>query len=144
MVTNKLKVYLSGSAKNVNEDFQSWRNRCQILTDNGYYEKLDFVDPMSFFNYTNKQPKTDKQCLDLFMWLIDQSDVLLCNLDYSNVSIGTGMEIEHAFCHDIPIIAFGEKPDTWYNWSETRSTVVFKTLDQAIEYINDTYVKAVC
>ena len=141
---NKLNVYLSGSTKNVEESFQSWRSKCQMLSHNGYYTKLNFVDPISFFNYTNKQPKTNKQCLDLFMWLIDQSEVLLCNLDYSNVSIGTGMEIEHAFCHDIPIIAFGEKSETWYNWAETRSTVVFKTVDEAIEYINNTYVKAVC
>ena len=142
--TNELKVYLSGSAKNVEEDFQDWRTRCKALTYNGYYTKINFIDPMIFFNYTNKQPKTDKQCLDLFMWLVKESDVLLVNLDYSNISIGVGMEIEHAYCRNIPIIAFGEKPETWYNWIKERSSVVFDTLDQAIDYIDNTYVKAVC
>lgn len=140
---SKLKVYLSGAAKQVEEDFQSWRSRCKMLSHNGYYTKLDFVDPNSYFNYTNKTPKTDKQCLDLFMWQIEKGDVLLVNLDYSNVSIGTGMEIEHAACHNIPIVAFGEKSDTWYNWCVERSTVIFRTLDQAIDYINDTYAKVV-
>ena len=141
--TNKLKVYLSGCTKHAEENFQSWRTHCKTLTLNGYYTKIDFIDPISFFNYTNKQPKTDKQCLDLFMWLVEQSDVLLINLDYSDKSCGSCMEVEHAYCRNIPIIAFGEKPKTWYNWAETRSTAVFENLDQAIDYINNTYVKAV-
>ncbi len=141
---NKLKIYLSGSTKNVDESFQSWRTYCETLTNNGYYTQLDFIDPISYFNYTNKQSKTDKQCLDFFMWLIEQSDVLLVNLDYSNVSIGTGMEIEHAYCRNIPIIGFGKKEDTHYNWVKVRCSVMFDTLDQAIDYINDKYRKAVC
>jgi hypothetical protein len=143
-MSNKLKIYLSGATKNIEENFQTWRNRCLMLRQNGYYTKLDFVDPISYFNYTNKKPKTDKQCLDLFMWQIENCDILLLNLDYSSLSCGACMEVEHAHCNNIPIIAFGEKPDTWYNWAETRSTVVFDSLDDAIEYIYDTYAKVVC
>lgn len=141
---NKLRVYLSGGVKQVDENFQSWRTRCLMLRQNGYYTELDFVDPINYFNYNNKQPKTDKQCLDFFMWQIDRCDVLLVNLDNSNVSVGTGMEIEHAFCKGIPIIAFGSKSNTWYNWAETRSTVIFDTLDQAVDYIHEYYAKVVC
>ena len=139
--TNNLKVYLSGSAKNVDESFQSWRTHCKTLTYNGYYTKIDFVDPMIFFNYTNKQPKTDKQCLDLFVWLVEQSDVLLINLDYSDKSCGSAMEVEHAFCKNIPIVGFGKKDDTHYNWVKERCTITFDTFEQSIDYINDTYVK---
>lgn len=143
-MNNKLKIYLSGATKQVDEDFQSWRNRCLTLCQNGYYTKIDFVDPISYFNYTDQQPQTDKQCLDLFMWQIENCDILLVNLDNSNVSIGTGMEIEHAYCNNIPIIAFGEKKETWYNWAVSRSSVIFRTLDIAIDYIYDTYAKVVC
>ena len=114
-----------------------------MLTQNVYYTNLEFIDPNSYFDYTNKQPKTDKQCLDLFMWQIEQCDVLLVNLDYSENSCGTNMEIEHALCNNIPIIAFGSKPETWYNWAETRSTITFKTLDGAVEYIHMYYGKVV-
>ena len=140
---NKLKVYLSGSVKHTSEDFQSWRTRCQMLSYNGYYTNLDFIDPNSYFNYTNKQPTTDKQCLDLFMWQVKQCDVVLCNLDYSNISIGTSMEVEHAYCHGIPIIGFGEKVETHYPWIKERCSVILKDLDEAIDYINDTYAKVV-
>ena len=140
---NKLKVYLSGSVKHADDNFQTWRSRCLMLTQNGYYTNLEFIDPNSYFDYTNKQPKTDKQCLDFVMWQIEQCDVLLVNLDYSENSCGTNMEIEHAFCNNIPIIAFGSKPETWYNWAETRSTITFKTLDGAVEYIHMYYGKVV-
>lgn len=140
---DKLNIYLSGATKNINEDFQSWRTKCTTASQNGFYTNLNFIDPISYFNYTDKQPKTDKQCLDLFMWLINQSDVLLVNLEHSNNSIGTGMEVEHAYCHKIPIIGFGTTYSTHYNWTKERCSVVFDTLGEAVEYIYNTYTKVV-
>lgn len=139
MNENKLNVYLSGSIKNVDLSFQNWRDKCLEIEENGFYPEINFIDPNSYFNYTNKLPKTDKQCLNLFMWLVRKCDVLLINLDQSDKSCGTCMEIEHAFCHNIPIIAFGSEPKTWYSWAETRSTVIFDTLEEAIEYIYMSY-----
>lgn len=138
-MNNKLKVYLSGAIKCVNTNFQNWRDTCFEIEENGFYSDIKFIDPNSHFNYTNKLPKTDKQCLDLFMWLVDKCDILLVNLDQSDKSCGTCMEIEHAFCHNIPIIAFGSNSKTWYSWAETRSSVIFNTLEEAIEYIYMSY-----
>ena len=139
MITNKLNVYLSGAIKCVNENFQNWRDECSVIEENGFCAEINFVDPNSYFNYTDKLPKTDKQCLDLFMWLVDKCDILLCNLDQSEMSCGTCMEIEHAYCHGIPIISFGSNTNTWYSWAETRSSVIFDTLEEAIEYIYMSY-----
>lgn len=135
---NKLNVYLSGATKHMSNEFQNWRYKCLIRQENGFYD-LNFIDPISHFNYTNKQPKTEKQCLDLFMWLVEKSDILLCNLDHSESSIGTAMEVEHASCNNIPIIAFGKKETTWYNWIVERCSVVFDDLDEAVNYISITY-----
>ena len=135
----KLNVYLSGSIKNVDLSFQNWRDKCIEIKGKGFYPCIKFVDPNSYFNYTDKLPKTDKQCLDLFMWLVDKCDVLLCNLDQSEKSCGTCMEIEHAFCHGIPIIAFGSNPNSWYSWAETRSSIIFDSLEDAIDYIYLSY-----
>ena len=136
---SKLKVYLSGSTKNVSEDFQEWREDCKRYSNDGFYDDLQFIDPISYFNYTNKQPMTDKQCLDLFMYQVEHCDVILVNLDHSEFSLGTAIEVEHAFCHNIPIIAFGCKKGTWYNWLEIRASVVFRSLSNALNYINDYY-----
>lgn len=138
-MNKNLNVYLSGSIKNVDLSFQNWRDKCLEIEENGFFAGLKFVDPNSHFNYTNKKPKTDKQCLDLFMWLVDNCEILLVNLDESDKSCGTCMEIEHAYCHGIPIIAFGSNPNTWYSWAETRSSVIFDTLEEAIDYIYLSY-----
>lgn len=136
---NKTTVYLSGAISNVSAMFQDWRNKCLEWSDNGLYTCLTFNDPNIYFNYTDKLPKTNKQCLDLFMWMIEQSDVLLVNLESSEFSCGTCMEIEHAYCRNIPIIAFGEYPGTWYSWAQERASIIFKTLEDAVEYINSSY-----
>ena len=65
------------------------------------------------------------------------------NLDYSNNSIGTAMEVEHAHCNNIPVIAFGSQESTWYNWVKERATIVFEDLDEACFYINETYVDSI-
>lgn len=140
---NKLRVYLSGATKNVDEDFQNWRTKCENVCIHGVFPNLKFINPITYFNYTSKLPKTDKQCLDLFMWQIERSDVLLLNLDNSNSSIGTAMEVEHAYCKGIPIIAFGNKKDTWYNWLVERTSVVFDNLYDAVDYIDDSYGEVV-
>lgn len=141
MRKRRINVYLSGATKKVDGSFQNWRAKCLSLGDEdyGWYHDLNFINPISFFNYTEKKPKTEKQCLDLFMWQIDQSDLLLVNLDYSEQSPGTLAEIEHAYCRGIPVIGFGEKPKTWYNWAEERCSVVFDELEEAVQYINDAY-----
>lgn len=136
---SKLRIYLSGAIKLVNEEFQNWRDRCHDIKQDGFYVNLKFIDPNNYFNYTNKLPKNDKQCIDLFMWQIDHCDVLLCNLDYSDKSIGTCMEIEHAYCNNIQIVAFGDKPDTWYPWAKERASVIYDDLEDALAYINMSY-----
>ncbi len=133
----KLNVYLSGNVRNVDKNFQSWRDKCKHYLL--YHGNLSFIDPIKYFNYTDKKPKTDKQCLDLFMHMIEKSNIILVNLDSSCSSIGTAMEIEHAFCKGIPVVGFGHDQSTWYNWVEERCSVTFEDLEDAIIYISETY-----
>ena len=136
---NKLRVYLSGATKLVDEDFQSWRDKCLEIGENGFCPSIKFIDPISYFNYTDKQPNTDKQCIDLFMWLVEKSNILLINLDNSDISCGSVAEVEHAYCNNIPIIGFGNNPKTWYSWAKERCSVTFDCLEDSIYYIDITY-----
>lgn len=136
---NRINVYLSGAIKNMDAEFQDWREHCSDFILSGFYPHLNIIDPNKFFNYTDKQSKTDKQCMDLFMYLLKKSDVLLVNLDNSNCSVGTGMEVEYALCNNIPIIAFGNKPETWYKWVEISAAVILEDVEEALEYINNSY-----
>lgn len=140
ITTERTKVYLSGSVANSPEDFQNWRD-----IDNGpryKYMYMLLIDPMKYFDYTYNAPITDKQCMDHFMWLIDQSDVLLVNMDNSKNSVGTGMEVEHAYKNGIPIIGFGKDENTWYPWIKERTSVIFQNREDAVDYIYQYYVKS--
>ena len=77
------------------------------------------------------------------MWQLDHSDIVLVNLDYSDVSCGTCMELEHAFLNNIPIIGFGDKSNTWYSWAAERASIIFDSLEEAIWYINDYYADSI-
>lgn len=134
---NGLNVYLSGAVKYMKEEFQNWRDECMDYAKHS--DNLNIIDPNKYFNYTDNQPVTNKQCLDLFMWLVEKSDVLLINLDYSNISCGSMAEVEHAHCYGVPVIGFGENPETWYSWAEERCSVVFEDFEEALEYINASY-----
>ena len=134
---NKLNIYLSGCVRNTYGEFQDWRDKCFDYAQ--YYNNLHFIDPIKVFNYTDKKPKTNKQCLDLFMYMIEKSNILLINLDYTDSSCGSLAEIEHAYCCRIPIIGFGKNKMTWYNWAEARCSIIFEDLEEAIAYISNTY-----
>ena len=136
---SKIKIYLSGAELKVDDKFQTWRDECFYYQMTGYYLNLEFINPIAHFNYTTRKPKTDKQCKDLFMWQIEKSDVLLVNLDKSDCSVGTGYEVEHANCFNIPIIGFGKNPDTLYSWTKENCSVVFDTLEEALDYISGSY-----
>lgn len=137
----KCKIYLSGAIKNTPLTFQKWRDTATVMLDySSIYNQVDILDPNEFFNYTNKKPQSEKQCLDLFMWLVDQSDLLLVNLDHTDESCGTCMEIERAYCHNKPIVAFGSDSKTWYNWAKERASVIFLTLEEAVQYVMDSYI----
>lgn len=139
----KCKIYLSGAIRNTPLAFQTWRSNAAVLLENcSICFKANTLDPNEFFNYTDKKPQSEKQCLNLFMWLVDQSDLLLVNLDHTDESCGTCMEIERAYCQDKPIIAFGSKSETWYSWAVERSSVIFSTLEEAVQYIMDSYITA--
>ena len=133
----KLQIYASGSEKNAPEGFTSWRDELKKMTI--WYNQLLVLDPMMHFNYTNKPPKTTRQCSNYFMWMIDQCDVLLVNLDHSDVSVGTGCEVQHGSDNHKPIIGFGVKPETWYEWTSDKCDVIFDTMEEAIEYIVEHY-----
>ena len=84
---------------------------------------------MEHFNYHDKAPKMPKQCYNYFMWMIDQCDVLLVNLDHSDVSVGTFGEVKHGYDRHKPIIGFGTKPKTWYEWTHELCDVIFDTFE---------------
>ncbi len=70
---------------------------------------LTYLFQVNLFNYDTLLPKTEKQCMNYFLHKVSKSDLLLVNLDNSNSSVGTGMEVQKAFDTGIPIIDLAQR-----------------------------------
>lgn len=134
------KIYTSGAIKNVTHEMAyEWRDMSKEYLENceSLYNVKVF-NPNKHFNYDELVPKTEKQCKAYFMYQLEQSNLILVNLNNSDKSIGTAMEIQKAVDYNIPIIGFGT-----YNmnaWEYDDCDIVFETLEEALDYIRFYYI----
>lgn len=129
-----IKVFLSGAIKHVNDYGEAWRYAAEkSLNEFG----IKVFSPNKYYNYDDKSSFTIKECRKLFFNHLRKSDVVLVNLNYSDSSVGTGMEISLANELKIPIIGFGN--EEIYDWVIDCCDVVLDNLEDAIDYIKSMY-----
>lgn len=130
-------VFLSGPVKHT-DDGEGWRNEVfSFARDADWY--LRIFDPCEYFDYSwsDEFQKSDRQIREYYFQAIKKANVVLCNLNETEFSVGTGMEVQYAVDHDIPVIGWGT--EVVYNWVKDSCTVVFDTLEDALEYITMYY-----
>lgn len=130
-----LKIYLSGASKNLDDHGNLWREDAKFIGD---MHSILAYNPNDFYNYTDKNPNTVKECMKLFLHQVELSDVILVNLDYTDGSVGTGMEVMHATNLNKPIIGFGNT--NVYPWVAEMCDVILSDLGQAMDYIAINYI----
>lgn len=137
---DRFQIYTSGATKNVLPCVSyEWRKAAQE-----YLEKCEtdydvhvFV-PDEHFNYESLKPQTEKQCMNYFLWQLDNSKLMLLNLDNSSGSCGTSFEVMRAIDKGIPIIGFGN--ENVYPWTKECCSVIFENEMKALRYIRDYYL----
>lgn len=129
-----IKVFLSGAIKHVNDYGESWRYTAEeTLKDNS----IKVFSPNKFYNYNDKSSFTIKECRKLFFNQLRKSDIVLVNLNYSDSSVGTGMEISLANELKIPVVGFGNIET--YDWIVDCCDVILNSLEEALDYIKSMY-----
>ena len=129
-----IKVFLSGAIKHINDYGESWRYTAEeTLKDNG----IRVFSPNKFYNYNDKSSFTIKECRKLFFNQLRKSDIVLVNLNYSDSSVGTGMEISLAHELKIPVVGFGNTET--YDWIVDCCDVILNSLEEALDYIKSMY-----
>lgn len=128
-----MKVYLSGASKYLEDEGAGWRKDCEELVEQLDWD-IDVINPNTFFNYSTMKPDTEKQCMTCLLHHVKKSDVILCNLDYTISSVGTGMELGMAHALGIPVIGFGKGIEV-YSWAEEMCDCVFDDVGEALSYI---------
>lgn len=132
-----MKVYLSGASKCLKDEGNNWRKECEELVEQLDWD-MDVVNPNTFFNYSTMIPDTEKQCMTCLLHHVTKSDIILCNLDYTMSSVGTGIELGMARALGIPVIGFGKGIEV-YGWAEEMCDCVFDSAGEALSYIYSYY-----
>lgn len=81
----------------------------------------------------------NKQVKQFYLSRIRKCDLVLVNLEHTNTSIGTAQELQFAVDNHIPIIGFNDYDS--YEWLPEDCDVIFKGINEAIDYINDFYLE---
>lgn len=136
----RFQIYTAGATKNVSKDeSHNWRKAtrdCLEKVDEKY--NVNVFIPDESFNYDTLLPKTERQCMNYFLYKVSESNLLLVNLNNSSLSVGTGMEVQKAIDTGIPIIGFGT--ENVYPWIKEHCDIVFEDKYDALLYIKEYYL----
>lgn len=131
-------IYTSGATKNVTpEESYNWRKNTREYFKYHLYN-VDVFIPEEHFSYQDP-PQTEKECMSLFLYKLAKSDFVLVNLNNSDTSVGTGIEIGMALQLGKPIIGFGTTHI--YPWIKEACNVTLNTIEESLEYIRLHYVE---
>ena len=131
-------VFLSGPVKYEADGGHGWRDEVYRYACNcDWY--LRVFDPTSFFDYewSDEFQKTDRQIKEYYLQAIRKATVVLVNLNYTECSVGTGIEVQAANDAGVPCVGWGK--EHVYPWVRDACTVVFDDLKTALEYITSYY-----
>lgn len=139
---NKL-IYLCGPMTGLTiEQYSKWRKYVQ----NEFAEinpSWKCFNPADHFNFgdVEKGIITDKQAMDIDLYHLKQSDIVLYYANDGGKSLGSMAEIAIAYDHNIPIICTNPKSNmqNLHPWIETMCNKIFDNLEDAIQFIVEHY-----
>jgi nucleoside 2-deoxyribosyltransferase len=129
-----ITIYTSGPMDNINEDEAiNWRKYVRSFLHQHCKVYVPIYDSIE---------DNGNEVWSRNYFMLDRSDVILVNLDYSNTRpfLGLSLEMGRAYFQHKPIVIFSN-----YDWVHENKTLqhhaakILRTLDEAIEYIKLNY-----
>ena len=141
----RFQIYLAGSCRHESDEGKGWREKAALIF-NEHIESDDYkvviIDPTSYFTYADrKDSETDRQIKCFYLDQIRHSRIVLVNLEGSDKSVGTGMEVQYAVNNNITVIGFNSNKEGIYPWILEECQVAFPSMLQAIDYIKEYYIE---
>lgn len=139
----RVKIYLSGSMSGVSFEEQSkWRQRVMDAINYQYEhnKKATFFNPVSFYNFEDKQQKSEREVMEFYLYNLRKSDIVIVN--FNNVwSIGTAMELMLAKEMHIPVIGWNSSGEKLHPWLSECVTRLCDDMKEAVEHVVDFYLR---
>ncbi len=141
----EFKIYLAGACRGLPDEGKIWRKETKeyfdrynnVFSNDGY--RIITYDPTSYFKRDGSNSVSSKQIKNFYLkHLINNSDLVLVNLNDTQYSVGTGCELQYAECHEIPVVGFGVRDI--YEWFSDYCDVVFDNQKEALEHIVGFYL----
>lgn len=132
-----VKIYLSGSMSGVSwEEQTKWRKQVMdAIKYNGYdYEKKPvFFDPTRFYNFEEKQQKSEREVMEFDLYNLRNSDLVIVNVN-NQWSLGTMSELILAKEYRIPVIGWNSSGEELHPWLVECITRMCDSLREAVEH----------
>ena len=136
------RIYLAGSMSGISfEESNMWREVSKEYLESrecNYHVKT--INPNDYFNFLVKRHETEEEIRRFDIHKVDISDLIFVNLN--GKSIGTAMELQHAFDKSIPIVGYKDDKEDLHPWLQCVCDRVFDNQKDALEYINEFYLLA--
>ena len=153
MYIRTLKIYLAGAMGGLSYDeYMGWRQEIsdkiflyRVVHDchdcvNKCVKSVDIINPADYYNFEHPRHASEREVMKFDLRHVKSSDLIIVNFN-SSVSQGTTAELAVAHDHDIPIIGVNADKLSLHPWDEAFCDRIFDSMDEAVEYIGDFYLR---
>lgn len=124
------------------EEQSKWRK--QIVNDIkfGHYDcskNVDFFNPVDYYNFEDKQQKTEREVMEFDLNALRKSDLIIVNFN-DPLSLGTCAELAIAYELKIPVVGINKDEFELHPWLLEFTTRMCESISEAIEYVVSFYL----
>lgn len=136
-----VKVYLSGSMSGISwEEQTEWRRQVMDIINDSYHKKnVSFFDPTRFYNFKEKQQRSEREVMEFDLYNLRNSDLVIVNIN-NQWSLGTMSELILAKEYRIPVIGWNSCGEELHPWLSECFTRMCDDISDTIEHVIDFYL----
>lgn len=137
-----VKIYLSGGMGSLSMEEQSkWRSQIikEIKFNCECEKKPIFFNPVDYYNFEEKQHKTEREIVEFDLNAVRNSDLIIVNFNDPK-SLGTCAELAIAYDKHIPIVGINKDGVQLHPWLDTFTTRMCDSVREAVDYVVDFYL----
>ena len=142
----ELVIYECGRMSGLSfEEMNTWRvclktDIKQIAENVGINVRV--TNPVDYYNFREQRHQTELEPMKFDLAKVNESDLVVVNLDGLKTSIDSIIECYEAWKSNIPVLAFGNKEDyeNLHPWVQCCITRRDKNYRECINYISDFYM----